>query len=63
MSNEKKPFSFKLDPEIVELAKSKGYDLPEAIRNLIEQLAGEKKCPLCKQEVKIKTKLHPWINR
>lgn len=57
----KKNFAFKLDPQSVEAARRKGFDLPEAIRNLVESLAASKSCPLCGKKSNKKSEVDPWI--
>lgn len=44
-----KPFSFRLDPDQVELARILGFDLNEVIRNELERITKSEKCPTCGQ--------------
>lgn len=42
-----KPYTVKLDPAKLEKAKKLGLDLPEAIRQMLDEAIDEKRCPSC----------------
>jgi hypothetical protein len=41
------PFNFRVSTDMLKRAKEKGINLPEAMRELIRQIADSDECPCC----------------